>query len=290
MIKSIRLSNDEKKNNKNKIQFKKMNKKFRKNFPRKINNKSNSQREKLNTNQKKTENVKSIMEYTDEEKNLLSYELAKQFDKRSYCLYYISLIKTKHNLIFSFFQNNDYNSKIIKIDLFFIGFAIYYTVNGLFFDDDTMHKLYITGGTFNIEYQIIKIFYSSLISMVLNNLLKLLALTNSGIIELKENKSEGNFEMKKDDLERNFNIKFILYFILGFLFLLSFWYYIAMFGVIYKNTQIILLEDSLISFGLSLLYPFGINILPGIFRIIALSKNKNNRKCLYNFSKFLQLF
>jgi len=193
-------------------------------------------------------------------------------------------------LIFSFFQNNDYNSKIIKIDLFFIGFAIYYTVNGLFFDDDTMHKLYVTEGAFNIEYQLIKIFYSSLISMVLNNLFKLLSLTNSGIIELKENKSKDNIEIEKNNLERNIGIKSILYFILSFLFLLGFWYYIAMFGVIYKNTQIILLEDSLISFGLSLIYPFGICLLPGIFRIIALSKTKNKRKCLYNFSKFLQLF
>ena len=72
------------------------------------------------------------MEYNDEEKNKLPYELAIQYDKRTYCLYYISLIKTKHNLFFSFCYNEDYNSKIIKIDLFFISFSIYYTVNAFF--------------------------------------------------------------------------------------------------------------------------------------------------------------
>ena len=54
-------------------------------------------------NQKKVEKVKNILEYKDDEINSLSYELAIQNDKRTYCLYYISLIKTKHSLVFSFF-------------------------------------------------------------------------------------------------------------------------------------------------------------------------------------------
>ena len=61
----------------------------------------------------------------------------------------ISLLKTQHNFISSFFNNNDYNSKIIKINLFFIGFAIEYTVNGLFYTDETMHKIYENKGEFD---------------------------------------------------------------------------------------------------------------------------------------------
>ena len=60
-----------------------------------------------------------------------------------------------------------------------------------------------------------------------------------------------------------------------------------MFGVIYKNTQYHLLKDTLISFGLSMIYPFGIYLLPGIFRTPSLSKNK--RKYLYDFSKFVKM-
>jgi len=44
------------------------------------------------------------------------------------------------------------------------------------------------------------------------------------------------------------------------------------------------------SFGLSLVFPFIINLIPGIFRRVALSNRKSKRKCLYNFSKFLQTF
>ena len=63
-----------------------------------------------------------------------------------------------------------------------------------------------------------------------------------------------------------------------------------MFGAIYKNTQYHLLKDILINFGLSLVYPFGIYLLAGFFRIPAISNSKKNKKYLYRFSKFLQFF
>ena len=62
-----------------------------------------------------------------------------------------------------------------------------------------------------------------------------------------------------------------------------------MFGAIYRNTQLHLLKDTLMSFALSLIYPFGIYLLPGIFRIPALSDPKKESELLYNFSKILQM-
>ena len=79
---------------------------------------------------------------------------------------------------------------MIKIDLFFIGFTIYYTVNALFYTDGTMHNIYVTNGSFNIEYQLPKIMYSSLISMTLYIFLKMLAISNSDIIGFKQNKKK----------------------------------------------------------------------------------------------------
>ena len=229
------------------------------------------------------------MEFNDDEMNELSYELALNFDKRSFCQFYISLLKTKHNFIFSFFYNKDYNSRIIKIDLFFIGFTIYYTVNALFYNDGTMHNMYVNNGSFDIEYKLPKIVVSSLISIALNTLLKILALSNSDILDFKKNKNlEGVIERLKK-LKSKLYIKFVLYFIISFIFLLFFRYYLSMFWAIYKNTQYHLLEDTLISFGLSQLYPFGIYLIPGFFRIPALSDPKKKKEYLYKFSKIIQM-
>ena len=72
------------------------------------------------------------MEYNYDEINDLPYKEAKNIDKRTYCLYYLSLIKTNHEIMFTFFFNSDYNSKIIKIDLFLINFTIFFSINVLF--------------------------------------------------------------------------------------------------------------------------------------------------------------
>ena len=78
----------------------------------------------------------------------------------------------------------------------------------------------------------------------------------------------------------------IIFFIISFLFLLFFWYYLGCFGAVYKNTQIYLLKDTLINFGFSLIYPFILNLFPGILRIPSL-KNKN-KEIIYKISLYIQ--
>ena len=156
-----------------------------------------------------------------------------------------------------FFNNTDYNSKIIKIDLFLFNFALFYIINALFFNDDTMHKIYQSKGEFDLEYQLPIIVYSTLISMILNSPLNFLSLSNDAIINFKQNKSSINIMNRAKNLKNKIISKSILYFIISFIFLLFFWYYISMFCVIYRNTQIHLLKDTLMSFGLSLFIPFG---------------------------------
>ena len=65
-----------------------------------------------------------ILNKKDFELNSLDYEEAIQLDNRNYFQYYISLIKYNHPLLFSYGSYNDYNSKIIKIFLFFFSFSL----------------------------------------------------------------------------------------------------------------------------------------------------------------------
>ena len=71
------------------------------------------------------------------------------------------------------------------MDLFFIGLSTNYTMNALFFNDDTMHNIYVSNGIFDISYQLPKTIYSSLISFVFETILNILALSNDGILEFK---------------------------------------------------------------------------------------------------------
>ena len=231
-------------------------------------------------------NNNKILKLNDYEMNNLSYKEALELDKRTYFQYYFSLLKTKHIFIFTFFTNTDYNSKIIKIILFLFSFALYFTINTLFFNDETLHKIYEDQGNFNFIYQIPNIIYRSIITSIINGIIKFLSLTEKNILEIKEEKNK--LLEKSSKLLKCLIIKFILFFILIFLFLFIFWYYLICFCGIYRNSQIHLIKDTVISFGLSLLYPFIINLLPGILRISSLKRK--NKECMYIISKIIQIF
>ena len=118
------------------------------------------------------------------------------------------IIKNRANLIFkirkiSFFPNKDYNSQIIKIFLFFFFFASNLIITALFFTDDTMHKIYLDSGKFNLNYQIPHCVYSSLISLVINIIIRFFALSEKQIILIKQMKSINNMDEKIKKLKMN---------------------------------------------------------------------------------------
>ena len=261
------------------------------------NNKDIKTIKKLNTKKKKKMNKRKLInnnnniklkKYTDYEINNFEYKIALIQDKRTYFEYYWSLLKSKHLFLFSFIPNNDYNSTIIKISLFFFSFALYYTINALFYTDNTMHDIYLHKGKYNFIYQIPKIIYSNLISTVINTLMYYLSLSEKTIIQIK-NQNYNNNGTKLHELKKFLLIKFIIYYILYYIFLLFFWFYVSCFCVVYKNTQLYLIKDTLISFSLSLIYPLGYYLLPGILRIPALRVEKKNKECLYKVSKIIQI-
>ena len=60
-----------------------------------------------------------ILKKNSFELNSLDYNKVIKLDQRTYCEYYVSLLKYNHPIFFSFAPYNDYNSKTIKFFLFF---------------------------------------------------------------------------------------------------------------------------------------------------------------------------
>ena len=209
----------------NNIKIKK--KKKHKNKLIKENQKNSNSITKLNKTKVTSNNKKlKIKKYNDYELNNLEYQEALKNDKRNFSLLYISLVKTKHLLIFSFFQFNDYNSKTIKIYLFFFTFATNLIVSAMFYSDSTMHKIYIDDGLFDLTYQLPQMFYSLIISTILKSLLNLLGLYEQDIAEFKQFRKS---QKDKEKLLSKINIKIILFFIINYIILFSFWLYLGCF-------------------------------------------------------------
>ena len=150
-----------------------------------------------------------------------------------------------------------------------------------------MHKIYQDKGEYDLLFQIPQILYSTLISKLIDALIKNLALSQDNIVELKQEKGKNNLEEKFNRILKIIRIKIISFFVIAFIILLFFWYYITCFCGIYVNTQIHLIKDTFISLIASLIYPFVVNLIPGIFRIASLRMENHSGKYLYRFSSFL---
>ena len=59
---------------------------------------------------------------------------------------------------------------------------------------------------------------------------------------------------------------------------------------IYFNIQILLIKDTVTSFGLSLLYPFGIYLIPAMFRKCALNSKKRKENVFIKSLQYYKLF
>ena len=278
-------------NNKNKIK----NIKIKPNFN---NNSENSHLKgiikKNISNKNKHKNNKPVQiilpnNYTNEELNKMDYKNALLYDKRTYIQYYYALLKKKQLILFPLINKDDYNLITLKIYILIISFSLSINVNGFFFSDETMHKIYIDNGIYHIINQIPIIVYSTFISLCINFILKMLSLSERTFLELKKEKNIKIIQEKSKMMLRCLKIKFIIFFTLSLLLMTFFWYFISCFCGVYINTQIILITDTLISFGLSMVYPFALCLIPGLLRIPSLKANKKDKQCLYKISNLISL-
>ena len=240
----------------------------------------------MNNKFTKIKEKKILGEYltkTDNELNFLDYNEALLFDNRTICRYYISLIRTRNLIIFTFSTKNDYNPRSIKICFFFFMLALILIINILFIDDSTLHDIFINQGKFDYFFFITKIVYVTIISYFFKILLISVIPIETTFIYIKKEK---NKKKEKEKLQK-LGIKLILIFGLGFAVLFLFWIYVFCFFGIFVNTYIFTLKIFGMSIGLFLFLPFIIYIIPSLIRFYSLSKGKN-REYAYKFSQLLQ--
>jgi NADH:ubiquinone oxidoreductase subunit 6 (subunit J) len=222
--------------------------------------------------------------YSEYDLNNSSYIKALLYDKRMFCQYYYSLLKFEHLLFFAIIPSKDYNSKVIKICIFLFTFALFFTNNAIFMNEDAIHNIYENHGTYDLIYQIPQIIYSNIISFIIDKIIRFLSLSRDYLINPKLQPKITNKIKSLKKVFRVLFVKYIFFFIFSFLLLFLFWLYIACFCFVYRNTQIYLIKDTIFSFGLSLLSPFIFYLLSAIFRIYSL-KNRS-RKILYILSQW----
>ena len=233
---------------------------------------------------------KSEKPLDDFELNELDYNEAVEKDKRNGFRIYFSFIKREHRVIFSFFYCNDYNLVPVKLSRFIFLLATDMAMNVFFFNDASMHKIHIDYGKYELIYQIPQIIYSTIASQIIEVFICFLSLTDKYIYQIKHLEGKERNKINIDKIFKCIKIKLVSYFVFTFIFFLGYWYVVSAFCAVYENTQRVFIRDSLMSFLLSLIYPFILYSIPTFLRLIALRCTNKKLECVYKLSEVIPFF
>ena len=245
-----------------------------------------------NNLQTESENEKIELKYDNFELNNMEYEEALQYDKRSMIRSYWSIINREHLILLTFFSKNDFNLSYVKFARFIFLISTSMALNVFLFSDETMHKTYLSYGQYDFVQHIAQIIMTTVFSQIMEVFICYLSLTDSSIYKIKD--LARNDAQKQENLEQIFDIikcmnkKIKFFFAFTFILIAFYWYSVACFCAVYRNTQIIFLTDCGLSFLMELLEPFILYAIPSILRAISL-KCKNN-SCMYKLSDMIPIF
>ena len=226
----------------------------------------------------------------DFELNELEYEEAIKHDKRTFFQIYFYFIKREHRIIFTFFNYHDYNLISIKFCRFIFLLATDMAMNIFFFSDSTMHKIFLDYGKYNFIIQIPQIIYSTIVSQLIEVFLCFLSLTDKHIYQIKNLRRNSKNIKAIIDIFKCVKIKLMCYFLFTFVFFGFYWYIISSFCSVYENTQIAFIKDSLMSFLLSLIYPFLLYSIPSWLRLCAIRSKNKKFEFMYKLSEIIPIF
>ena len=241
-----------------------------------------------------SEDKNNKLKYDNFELNNMEYEEALLEDKRSMIRSYWSIINREHLILLTFFSRNDFNLSYVKFSRFIFLISTEMTMNAYFFADETMHKIYLSYGKYDFVQHIAQILMTMIFSQITEVFICYLSLTDSSIYEIKElkrnNKDKDNKEYYAEvfDILEKVNKKIKIFFTFTFIVMIFYWYSVACFCAVYRNTQIIFLKDCGISFLTELLEPFILYLIPSILRAISLKCN--GCSCVYKLSEMIPIF
>ena len=124
-----------------------------------------------------------------------------------------------------------------------------------------------------IYSDISKIGFSALFSATIKNLLLIISFPEMDIIKIK---NEKQYQSVKKPIGMLIT-KCYLFFFVNIIILSLIWIYIASFSMIFRNTQIYVIKNTLISIGISTAAPFILYLIPAFIRKIAVKGSKSLR-------------
>ena len=185
---------------------------------------------------------------------------------------------------------NDYNLFFIKLSKFFFLITTVMALDALFFSNDAMHDIYVTGGSYGFGNHFTQMVLTIIIYEPLQILLNYLTFTDIDYYKIKARKDTIT-QKEVVGIINCIKYRLIGYYAFTFLLFLFYWYLNSAFCAVYENTQGYFIADSFLCFIFALIYPLILYLAPtGLRKISFICRKANNLKIVYKISQFIPVF
>jgi len=217
----------------------------------------------------------------------MKFEIAILIDNRNFCEKFICELKEKCIIILLLFRK-DVIFKQIELSLFILSFTLDYFFNAFLYSDIYLEEEFEKDNVYRILIDYPKEILASLAAQFFVKLIELLMEERAFSLFLKRVAlSNRNYLKAINFLLKKHEKKFIIFIVIGYIWLIITWYLTSAFCTIYQNSQLNLLYETLESLGLNILLPFPLSFLSIVFRHLAILKLN---KFLFFLSNIIRIF
>ncbi len=184
-----------------------------------------------------------IEEYLKPDKDDMEYDDAIKLDKRTFCEYLNDSLKKKQIIMETFFYKENIKPMSIKIILLILNINLYFVVNGLFFNESYIKKVYEADenefffGYISRSYS--NYFYSLMVGFFIDLILDLVFIDEKKIKRIFLREKNDLMQLKYEVTENTKSIKkrYVVFIIICFIVAIISWYYVSCFNCVYPGVK-----------------------------------------------------
>ena len=214
--------------------------------------------------------------------NELPYFQAIKVDKRNIFSIFLSVLLEKIELIDLF--AGKHKIVILLIFQYILSLLIDLFLNAFLYTDEVVSNKYHNNGQLDIIVSLTISLLSNIISSIICSVLNFSKGVEEKLEQIMEIKDQFHYLYAFNIFIKMVKIKVFLYFLMDIFIILFSFYYIIIFCIVYKKSQISLLINYLMSIVEALIVSIFVSIIVAITRTIGL---KYAHKTFYNTSKYL---
>ena len=185
----------------------------------------------------------NIYQYLKTDYNEMDYDEALRKDNRKFCRCFSDRLKDNHILINTFCSDESIKPKSIKIIFFILQLDLYFFINGLFYDEEYVSKIYhikIDTLYTMLERLFDNLIYATLASFLINYIIEFFFIEEKKIkkILILQNRNILKIKYELIQILKSIKIRYLFFIIFSFVISLLSLFHISCFNIVYHHTMI----------------------------------------------------